>query len=124
VASLHLRDTHFVTPSGMDADDHYSSAFDMALLGRYAMQNATFRTIAATPHFVGDDYYMHNLNPLLGTYQAADGVKIGYTDIAGRTIVASATRDGHRVYVSLMGSRNLASDCVALFEWVWKTFRW
>ena len=124
VTSLHLRDTHFVTPSGMDADEHYSSAYDMALLGRYAMQNAEFRTIVATPYFVGDDYYMHNLNPLLGTYQGTDGVKIGYTDIAGRTIVASATRDGHRVYVSLMGSRNLAGDCVALFDWVWKTFRW
>src|SRR5207249_3938342 len=40
VASLHLRDTHFVTPSGMDADEHYSSVYDMALLARYAMKNA------------------------------------------------------------------------------------
>jgi D-alanyl-D-alanine carboxypeptidase len=124
VTSLHLRDTHFVTPSGMDADDHYSSAYDMALLGRYAMQNPEFRTLAATPFFVGDDYYMHNLNPLLGSYQGADGVKIGYTEIAGRTFVASATRAGHRVYVSLMGSRNLAGDAIALLDWVWKTFRW
>lgn len=124
VASLRLRDTHFVTPSGMDADEHYSSAYDMALLGRAAMQNAEFRTVAATPRFVGDDYYMHNLNPLLGNYPGADGVKIGYTEIAGRTIVASATREGHRVYVSLMGSRNLHGDCIALFDWVWRTFRW
>jgi D-alanyl-D-alanine carboxypeptidase (penicillin-binding protein 5/6) len=124
VASLQLRDTHFVTPSGMDADDQYSSAYDMALLARYAMQNAEFRTLAATPFFVGDDYYMHNLNPLLGRYQGADGVKVGYTDIAGRTMVASATRDGHRVYVALFGSRNLAGDCIALFDWVWKTYRW
>jgi len=124
VASLHLRDTHFVTPSGMDSDEHYSSAYDMALLGRYAMQNPEFRTLVATPRFVGDDYYMHNLNPLLGSYAGADGVKIGYTEIAGRTMVASATRDGHRVYVSLMGSRNLAGDCIALFDWVWKSFRW
>jgi D-alanyl-D-alanine carboxypeptidase len=124
VASLHLRDTHFVTPSGMDADDHYSSAYDMALLARYAMQNPEFRTLAAAKSFVGDDYYMHNLNPMLYSYAGADGVKIGYTDIAGRTIVASATRDGHRVFVSLMGSKNLAGDCTALFDWVWKTFQW
>ena len=104
----------------MDADDHYSSAYDMALLARYAMQNTEFRTLAAAKAFVGDDYYMHNLNPLLCSYAGADGVKIGYTDIAGRTIVASATRDGHRVYVSLMGSRNLAGDCIALLDWVWK----
>jgi D-alanyl-D-alanine carboxypeptidase len=124
VSSLGLRDTHFMTPSGMDADDHYSSAYDMALLGRYAMQNPIFRAIAATPFFVGDEYYMHNLNPLLGSYAGADGVKIGYTEIAGRTFVASATRDGHRVYVSIMGSRNLSGDSTALFDWVWKTFRW
>jgi D-alanyl-D-alanine carboxypeptidase len=124
VTRLHLRDTHFVTPSGMDADDHYSSAYDMAMLARYAMQNAEFRTLAATRSFVGDDYYMHNLNPLLYSYAAADGVKIGYTDIAGRTIVGSATHDGHRVYVSLMGSKNLHGDCTALFEWVWNNFQW
>jgi D-alanyl-D-alanine carboxypeptidase (penicillin-binding protein 5/6) len=124
VASLHLRDTHFVTPSGMDADDHYSSAYDMALLARDAMRNSEFRTLAATKMFVGDDYYLHNLNPLLFSYAGADGVKIGYTDIAGRTIVASATRDGHRVYVSLLGSKNLAGDCTALLDWVWKNFSW
>jgi serine-type D-Ala-D-Ala carboxypeptidase (penicillin-binding protein 5/6) len=124
VASLHLRDTHFVTPSGMDADEHYSSAYDMAMLARYAMQNPEFRTLAATKSMVDDDYYMKNLNPLLYSYTGADGVKIGYTDIAGRTIVGSATRDGHRVYVSLMGSKNLAGDCAALFDWVWNNFQW
>jgi D-alanyl-D-alanine carboxypeptidase len=124
VASLHLHDTHFVTPSGMDADDHYSSAYDMALLARYAMQNPEFRTLAAAKSYVGDDYYLHNLNPMLFSYPGADGVKIGYTDIADRTIVASATRDGHRVYVSLMGSKNLAGDCTALFDWVWNNFQW
>ncbi len=123
-AALHLRDTHFVTPSGMDADEHYSSAYDMALLARYAMRNAEFRRLAATSRFVGDEYYMHNLNPLLASYPGADGVKIGYTEIAGRTIVASATRNGHRVYVSLLRSRNLAADSIALFDWVWQSFQW
>jgi D-alanyl-D-alanine carboxypeptidase (penicillin-binding protein 5/6) len=96
----------------------------MALLARYAMQNTEFRTLAAAKAFVGDDYYLHNLNPLLYSYAGADGVKIGYTDVAGRTIVASATRDGHRVYVALLGSRNLAGDSTALLDWVWKDFSW
>ena len=124
VTSLGLHDTHFVTPSGMDADNQYSSAYDMALISRYAMRNPTFRTIAATTRFVGDDYYMHNLNSLLGVYPGADGVKIGYTDIAGHTIVASATRDGHRVYVALMHSKDIHTDSIKLFDWVWATFRW
>jgi D-alanyl-D-alanine carboxypeptidase len=96
----------------------------MALIGRYAMRSPTFRTIAATPRFVGDDYYMHNLNSLLGVYPGADGVKIGYTDIAGHTIVASATRDGHRVLVALMHSQDTHTDSIKLFDWVWATFRW
>jgi D-alanyl-D-alanine carboxypeptidase len=124
VAALGLHDTHFVTPSGMDADDHYSSAYDMALLARFAMQNEEFRTLAATKSYVGNDYYMRNLNPMLYSYNGADGVKIGYTEIAGRTIVASATRDGHRVYVSLMGTLNFTGDCTALLDWVFKDFRW
>jgi D-alanyl-D-alanine carboxypeptidase (penicillin-binding protein 5/6) len=124
VAQLGLRDTHVVTPSGMDADEHYTSAYDMAIIARHAMQNPIFRTIAATPFIVSDDYYMYNFNPLLTTYAGADGVKIGFTDIAGRTIVASATRDGHRVFVSALGSRNIQGDSIALFEWVWRTFRW
>jgi D-alanyl-D-alanine carboxypeptidase (penicillin-binding protein 5/6) len=108
----------------MDADEHYTSAYDMAMIARYAMQNPTFRAIASTPYKVSDDYYMRNLNPLIATYAGADGVKIGFTDIADRTIVASATRDGHRVYVSALGSRNIHGDSIALFEWVWRTFRW
>src|SRR5437870_5831059 len=56
VAALHLRDTHFVTPSGMDSDEHYSSAYDMALLSRYAMRNPQFRTLVATPFIVSDDH--------------------------------------------------------------------
>jgi len=124
VASLGLHDTHFVTPSGMDADEHYSSAYDMAMLGRYAMQNPTFRILAAARSFVGDHYPMQNLNPLLGSYEGADGVKIGYTEIADHTIVGSVMRDGHRVYVALLGSRALLGDSALLFDWVWKTYRW
>jgi D-alanyl-D-alanine carboxypeptidase len=124
VASLGLHDTHFVTPSGMDADEHYSSAYDMAMLGRYAMQNPTFRILAAARSFVGDHYPMQNLNPLLSSYEGADGVKIGYTEIADHTIVGSVMRDGHRVYIALLGSRALLGDSALLFDWVWKTYRW
>lgn len=124
VAELGLADTHFVNPSGMDAADHYSSAYDMARLGRVAMQDETFRRLAGAASYRGDGYSMNNLNRLLGAYPGADGIKIGLTRAAGRTIVASATRDGHRVYVSLMRSQDLPADSTALFEWVWRTFEW
>jgi D-alanyl-D-alanine carboxypeptidase len=123
-AALGLKDTHFVNPSGMDAAGHYSSAYDMAMLARYAMRNATFRDLAAATTYSGDGFHMQNLNRLLGVYPGADGVKIGFTDAAQKTIVASAVHAGHRVYVSLMHSEDLPGDCTTLFNWVWDTFSW
>ncbi len=123
-AALGLKDTHFVNPSGMDAAGHYSSAYDMAMLARYAMHNATFRDLAATTRYTGDGFPMQNLNRFLDLYPGADGVKIGFTDAALKTIVASATHDGHRVYISLMRSQDLVGDCTRLFNWVWDTFTW
>ncbi len=123
-AHLGLQNTHFTSPSGMDSPDHYSSAYDMAMLARHAMANPTFRTLASTLTYSADGFTMWNLNRLLGWYPGADGVKIGFTDAAGRTIVASAVHDGHRLYIGLMHSDDLTSDCRALFDWAWKTYRW
>src|SRR5438874_3835108 len=123
-AALGLKDTRFANPSGMDAAGHYSSAYDMAMLARYAMRNATFRDLASTTRYSGDGFPMTNLNRFLELYPGADGVKIGFTDAAQKTIVASATREGHRVFVSLMHSQDLVGDCTALFNWVWDSFAW
>jgi hypothetical protein len=123
-AALGLKDTHFANPSGMDAAGHYSSAYDMAMLARYAMRNAAFRELAGTSRYTGDGFPMQNLNRFLDLYPGADGVKIGYTDAALKTIVASATHDGHRVYISLMRSQDLVGDSTRLFNWVWETFAW
>lgn len=132
MAELGLQDSHFVNPHGLDAKGHYSSAYDMAMVSRYAMQNPTFRKLAAarlhevtvqTP--IGAKRYdVFNLNRLVGTYRGADGVKIGYTDSALRTIVGSATRDGHRVYVALMGSSNLWTDSPPLLDYAFQNFSW
>jgi D-alanyl-D-alanine carboxypeptidase len=124
VADLDLQDTHFVTPSGMDASGHYSSAYDMAMLARYAMHNPDFRAMAAAATYRGDGFAFNNLNRLIGAYPGADGVKIGFTGRAHRTMVASVTRDGHRVYVGLMRSDNLVGDSTALLNWALRTFRW
>jgi LysM repeat protein len=123
-AALGLKNTHFANPSGMDADGHYSSAYDMAMLGRAAMRNETFRQLVGAATYRGDGFSMTNLNRLIGEYPGADGIKIGRTRAAGRTIVASATRGGHRVYISLMRSRDLTGDSTALFDWVWHNYAW
>ena len=132
MAELGLQDSHFVNPHGLDAKGHYSSSYDMAMVSRYAMQIPTFRQLAAARlHEVAvhtlngtKRYNVFNLNRLVGTYRGADGVKIGYTDNALLTIVGSATRDGHRVYVALMGSSNLWTDSPPLLDYAFQNFSW
>jgi D-alanyl-D-alanine carboxypeptidase len=123
-AALGLEDTHFANPSGMDAAGHYSSAYDMAMLARYAMRNPTFQELAGSSHYAGDSYQMYNLNRFLDIYPGADGVKIGYTDLAQKTIVASAIHNGRRVYVSLLPSADLVGDSWNMFDWVWDNWDW
>ena len=126
VASLGLGDTHFVNPHGLDNWLHYSSAYDLVMLARQGMlrRDSTFRDLAGAQTYKGEGYTFTNLNRLLPIYPGADGVKIGYTPKAGKTMVASATRDGHRVYVGLLRSDDLPGDSVALLDWAWSTFRW
>lgn len=92
--------THFTNPNGLPDDDHYTTAYDLAMITRYAMQNQTFREIVSTVDFgalivnTGDVLPFHNHNKLLGDYDGCIGVKTGYTDKAGRCFVSAAERDG------------------------------
>ena len=131
VRELGLTDTHFVNPHGLHDDDHYTSAYDIAMLARYGMMtSATFRHLAAATYWDvhgSKSYRIFNLNRLLSgdtRYPLADGVKIGYTEQAGRTTVASATKNGHRVYVAALHVGDTVGDIVPLFEWVWNNFEW
>ena len=116
---LALNDTHFTNPHGLNDQDLYSSAYDMAMLARYVMQNETLRQIVATeswqPKWDGPPVW--NGNKLLSEYPGADGVKIGYTEESQQTIVASASRSGRRVIASLMQSQDRYTDSQRLLDW-------
>ncbi|RXZ76904.1 D-alanyl-D-alanine carboxypeptidase [Paenibacillaceae bacterium] len=100
---LGLQNTHFMNPHGLDHEDHYSSANDMAQLTAYAMRNESFREIVKTrvknvPNPNDEwDYRWTNKNKMLTMYEGADGVKTGYTKQAFRCLVSSATRDGQQL---------------------------
>ena len=117
--SLALDDSHFANPHGLDDDDLYSSAYDMAVLARYVMENPDLRTIVATtswqPRWDGGEVW--NGNAFILDYEGADGVKIGNTESAQQTIVGSATRGGRRIIVSLMRSQDRYQDSARLFDW-------
>ena len=119
VESLGLEDTRFTNPHGLTEDGLYSSAYDMAILARYVMQNETLRKIVTSiswqPRWDGPPVW--NGNEFLTKYEGADGVKIGYTEEAQQTIVASATRGGRRIIASLMRSQDRYTDSERVLDW-------
>lgn len=92
--------TQFINPSGLDGEGHYSTAYDMALITRYALRNPEFRRIVATRTMVAqplnraEPLYFSNHNKLLDMYEGCIGVKTGYTSATGRCLVSAAERDG------------------------------
>jgi len=128
--TLGLRNSHFRNPDGLDEDGHYSTATDLASLARAALGNPEFATavrtadyaVAATALHRGHDW--HNLNELLGTYPGSDGVKTGTTQASGQVLVGSATREGHRLVMVVMGSENRYADARTLLDYGFEHFVW
>jgi len=103
--ALGLADTHYMNPHGRDQDGHYSSAYDLARTGYFLMQKPVLARIVATKQrtvYGLQAYYLRNLVPVLFNYAGADGIKTGYDDKALHSIVATAVRDGKRVYVAII----------------------
>ncbi|MBO6231283.1 MAG: D-alanyl-D-alanine carboxypeptidase [Ruminiclostridium sp.] len=102
-AEIGMKDTHFVTPSGLDADGHYTTAYDMALLTAEALKNPDFRAICSRKSekvsfgAPPTERTLYNSNKLLTLYDGCIGVKTGFTDEARRCLVSAAERDGCRI---------------------------
>ena len=114
---LGMADSHFANPHGLDADGHYSTAYDMALLASAAMENDSFRTIVATKEMRVGDRMLKNHNRLLWSCEGVIGVKTGYTKQAGRSLVSCAERDGMRLICVTLGDPNDWDDHAALYDW-------
>jgi D-alanyl-D-alanine carboxypeptidase (penicillin-binding protein 5/6) len=128
LCDLGLRDSSFINPSGLGRGEfNLASAYDLAQVSRLAMENPVFREIASKRTHTAQGsrtIWMRNLNELVSFYPGADGVKIGWTPGAGNTIVASATRNGHRVIVALLRTPNRAAESAALLDWAFASFAW
>lgn len=115
-----LKDTRFANPHGMDQDGHYSTAFDQAKLGMYAMRNPVFARIVATDRITitGHGIYpLNNINRVLDRYPGCDGIKTGYTENAYTAVVTSAQREGRRVYVAVLRSWDYAGDAIRMMDY-------
>lgn len=93
---LGLKNTHFANPSGLPDENHYTTAYDLARLGSFAIKNDEFVRITSTVKTTisGGSRYLVNRNSLLKTYDGLLGVKTGYTKKAGRCLVTAAKRGG------------------------------
>ena len=124
---LGMKDSHFSSVSGVIDEGNYSSAWDLAALTRFALRNPRFRQIVRTrivhvpwskPTY--EKVYV-NKNPLLGHFRGADGVKTGWTTLAGHCLVASATRGGRMIVAVVLDDPVAPTDVRRLLDLGFRT---
>lgn len=121
---LGLKNTHYSDVSGVEVEDHYSSAADLAVIANIAMKNQLFRNIVATKTASIssiDGRYSHllkNLNQLLWDVSGVIGVKTGWTENAGDCLVSYVSRDRDLIFVVLQ-SQDRFADSIALIDWTY-----
>lgn len=108
--------SHFDNTHGLDSKTHYTTAYDLALITSYAMQNNTFKEIVSTKNTKitnsdGKTRYLKNKNKLLNSFEGCNGVKTGFTDDAGRCLVSSAEKDGMNVVCVVLNCQPMFEEC-------------
>lgn len=116
-SALGMAHTSFANPNGLDADGHYSTARDMAVLAAAAVENPTFRRICSSRSVTIGQRTMENHNRLLRQVEGCVGLKTGYTRAAGRTLVSCTERDGCRLVAVTLQDGNDWADHAALYDY-------
>ncbi|MHA6251060.1 D-alanyl-D-alanine carboxypeptidase family protein [Oceanobacillus sp. CAU 1775] len=117
---LGMNNTYFENPHGLDAESHYSSAMDMAILTREAMLNDEFQEVSRTKIYKSNNrtYSWQNKHKLVtGYYQYATGGKTGYTKRTGRTLITTAEKNGNRLVSVTLNAPDDWNDHINLLEW-------
>lgn len=118
-----MTSTNFVTPSGLDANGHYTTAYDMVMLARYALANPEFKEICSTKEkkleYGNPPYtrWLYNGNKMLNSYKGCIGVKTGFTDNAKRTLVSAVERDGITLIAVTLNDPNDWHDHTTMFDY-------
>lgn len=126
---LNLQDTHFVTVNGLDADDHYTTAEELAKLADYALKNEVFRKIVGTKTYIvminNNAKTINNTNELLGNLNGVYGVKTGFTNGANRCLVTSIKRDDMDLICVVLGAdtkKDRTRDSIKIIEYAFKNY--
>lgn len=126
-----MKDTNFENPHGLDDhENHYSTAYDMALLTRYAMENDMYKKIAGTEKYRSEnpdgdwDRVWKNKNKLLtGLYEYTTGGKTGFTKLAKRTLVSTAEKDGVELIAVTLNDPDDWDDHINMYESAFKEYK-
>lgn len=127
-AELGLTNTHFANPHGLYAEDHYTSAYDLARLACYAMKNPVFAEIVNTVQYKEEPIeeregrVINNANKLVSMYNEAIGVKPGYTPETGRTLVGAAEKNGVRVITVTLDCSDDWQEHKKMFDFAFNNF--
>lgn len=119
---LGMTHSHFANPNGLDAQGHYSSARDMAILTAYALEDQDFCRIVSTASVTVGERYLTNHNKLLRLCEGCIGVKTGFTKAAGRTLVSAATRDGMTLVCVTLNDGDDWNDHMKLLDYGFETY--
>lgn len=114
-------DTHFVNPHGLSDPEHFTTAYDLGTIARYALRNSKFQEIVRSrekqPQKPGENRSFFNTNRLLWSYSGCDGVKTGTTEAAGQCLVASASKGGRQLVAVVLHSDDRWYDAAALLDY-------
>jgi len=126
---LGLENTHFVTPHGLDNPEHYTTAYELAKLADYALNNETFAKVVNTKNYTvtinGYPKNITNTNELLGYVEGVNGVKTGFTNNAGRCLVTSVNRNGFEIITVVLQAdtkKFRSSDSLKLINYVYENY--
>ena len=127
--SLGLSNTHFVTPHGLDEDEHYTTAYELAILSNYAMNNEIFAKIVGTKNYTitinGYPKNLTNTNELLGVLNGVYGIKTGFTNGANRCLVTCCKRGDMDIICVVLGAdtkKYRTTDSIKLIEYAFRNF--
>ena len=128
---LRLNNTHFETPHGLDSDNHYTTAYELAILADYALNNSTFLNIVGTKHYTitinGYPKNLTNTNELLGSLSGVYGIKTGFTNGANRCLVTACKRGDMDIICVVLGcdTKNYrSSDSTKLINYALDNFEY
>lgn len=128
---LNLKNTNFVTPHGLDDSNHYTTAFDLAILTNYALNNEKFKEIVSSKNYTisfnGYPKTISNTNELLGNVSGVYGVKTGFTFGAGRCLVSSCKRNNLDIIIVVLGANTKkirTTDSSKLINYIFNTYKY